>query len=108
MFGELLRFLFYGELDQTVFIRRIKVSPGEEEGGRSSSPSTPEVNSRLRLIKFFSWVLAVVLLICLITIIGFSYQDKKIPDIIQITMSGIVGYFGGAICAFFGLQPPTK
>jgi ABC-type microcin C transport system permease subunit YejE len=108
MLGELLRFLFYGELTRTIFIRRIKVPPSEEEGGQSDSPSTPEVNSRLQLIKFFSWILALVLIGCLVAIIGFSYQDKKIPDIIQITMSGIVGYFGGAICAFFGLQPPAK
>jgi hypothetical protein len=101
---ELLRFLFKGEVTPAIHIRRIQVSSGGKKGGTPPS----EMAGRFKLVAFFSVVLAVVLLVCLAAIIYFATQDKKTPDVIQLAVPGIVGYFGGAICAFFGLQSQTK
>jgi hypothetical protein len=106
MLKDLLRFLFKGEVIPTIHIRRVNVSP--ERGEKGEPPSSPYTVSRFKLVAFFSIILAVVLLVCLGAIIYFATQDKKIPDVIQLALSGIVGYFGGAICAFFGLQAPNK
>lgn len=106
MVKDLLRFLFKGEVTPSINIRRVRVSP--DEGQKDNPPPTSDGVSRFKLVAFFSAILSLVLLVCLGAIIYFAAQGKEPPDVIQLALSGIIGYFGGAICAFFGLQSPTK
>jgi hypothetical protein len=95
---DILRFLFKGEKAPEISIRRVDVSEGEA-GASGSDP----VN-RARLVMFLSYVLAAVLLLCLAGVLVLTYQGKDVPEFIPPTITGIIGYFGGAILAYLGVK----
>jgi hypothetical protein len=97
---NLLSFLFKGQIAPPVYVRRVNVPPVKSD---ASSTST-EVEFRSKLIMFFSWVLAIVLILCLFDIFVLTYTGKTVPDFIPPIITGIIGYFGGAIVAYLGIK----
>jgi hypothetical protein len=98
--NELIRFLFKGEPGRTFTIRRTKLTRGSAE----SAQPPPAEDVRFKLVKVLSWILAAVLLICIIGVFSLLLLEKQIPDFIPPIITAIIGYFGGAISAFFGLK----
>lgn len=93
--SRLLRFLFKGELEPGVFVGRIGVG----EGGKGG-----DAVPRFKIIMFMSWILGIVLVLCIVGVFFFSYNDKAVPNYIPPIITAIIGYFGGVVSAFFGLK----
>jgi len=93
--SRILRFLFKGQLEPGVFVGRMAVEEGT--GGDDGGP-------RFKVIMLASWVLAVVLVICILAVFYFAYHDKTVPEYIPPIITAIIGYFGGVVSAFFGLK----
>lgn len=105
--NELLRFLFQGKLDDRPFhYRRMKVlrDTGEIQNVEKKPPENPNEDHKFNLVKFLSRALAGLLFICVIGIFALLFTDRQVPDVLYLTVSGIVGYFGGAISAYLGIQ----
>jgi len=83
-------------------IRRIEFAPGEETGPPEKTP--PETALKFKLVMLFSWVLAATLLACLAGVFILILAGKTVPDFIPPIITAVIGYFGGAICAYFGLR----
>jgi uncharacterized RDD family membrane protein YckC len=103
----LFRFLFKGEVTRPIKIRRVTVrdegqEPEPMEGGHSQQPLHQVV--RVRLIAVLSITLAAVLIILVLGAVGLAALGRDIPGFVSPTLSAIVGYFGGALSTFFGIQ----
>jgi hypothetical protein len=85
---DLLRFLFKGDAG----------------GIRQKVAMRPQEGDRFKLVKFFSWVLTIVLVICLLGVFVLLIIGREVPDFIPPIITAVIGYFGGAICAYFGLK----
>ena len=98
----LLRFLFKGEIPPLVAIRRLKADRAKE----AITPPDEDRKEKYRflLVAFFSGVLSLVLLICVVAIVVLVVKGKGIPEFLTHIVTGIIGYFGGAIAAYFGFQ----
>lgn len=96
MMSSILRFLFKGELERGVFVGRVGVDDGENDGG--------DGGPRFKIIMLASWVLAFVLVLCIVAVFYFAYNDKSVPDYVPPIITAIIGYFGGVLSAFFGLN----
>jgi hypothetical protein len=91
----LLAFLFRGEVPEKEVVLR----------GAAPKPRKPDDQgaSRFKLIYLLSWVLSIVLIVSLIGAIALrlkGMEDNLFPPII----TGIIGYFGGAIAAYLGIR----
>jgi hypothetical protein len=93
----LFSFLFKGEVRHAKTVLR----------GSTPNPQGDVTNGvealRFKLVYFFSWVLSIVLVVCLFGAIVFKLKgiaDTFLPPII----TGVIGYFGGAIAAYFGVR----
>ncbi len=91
-------FLFKGEIPRSVSVRRVKVQTETE--GRGEAGET----LRFKLVAFFSWVLAIVLVVCLIGVFALLFTDRSVPPFLPPIITGVIGYFGGAIAAYFGVR----
>ena len=103
----LWKFLFSGELEEPVFrYRRMKVSRKEKEPTKGKVPQEePEPEQlRFRIVMLLSRTLAIGLILCVIGIFGLLFTDRAVPQFLTLTISAIVGYFGGATTAYVGLQ----
>jgi len=83
------------------------VLPEKEAVLRGASPKRRKPDdleaSRFKLVYLLSWVLSVVLIVCLLGAIALKLkgvEDNLFPPII----TGIVGYFGGAIAAYLRIR----
>jgi hypothetical protein len=107
---DLFRFLFLGEVGRVFHIRRVRV-PRKKGVNDPPSPPPPkpklEESTKSKLLMIVTCVLSAVLIGCVIGAIALPAMGKEVPSFIPSTITGIIGYFGGAICAFFGLQPPA-
>jgi hypothetical protein len=88
--GDLLRFLFKGDSSRSV--SRLPVEK-------------PSGGDRFKLVKFFSWVLASVLFLCLVGVFVLLIIGREVPDFIPPIITAVIGYFGGAVAAYFDLRP---
>ena len=97
---DLLNFLFKGRIAPPIYIKRVEVPPKAD----AASSTSAEVEFRSRLIMFFSWILAIVLLLCLADVFVLTYTGKTVPDFVPPIITGIIVYFGGAIVAYLGIK----
>ena len=103
--NDVLRFLFKGELEVTPRIRRLEVLSEKDQGeGKKPEQEVPPPEHKFQLVRFFSKVLAAVLIICLAGIFFLIIAGKPIPDFLPPMITAILGYFGGAISAYFGIK----
>lgn len=93
----LLTFLFKGKVLQVDTVLR-----GGSPRPQHEKPDGLEA-SRFKLIYFFSWVLSIVLIVCLVGTIVLRLTGEQDNFLLPI-ITGIIGYFGGAIAAYFGIR----
>ena len=103
---DLLSFLFKGELEVPPRVRRLEVVR-EKEKQEKKEPETTEpvpAQHKFQLIMFFSRILAAVLLLCVAGVFFLIFTGKTVPDFLPPIITAILGYFGGAISAYFGIK----
>jgi hypothetical protein len=73
--------------------------------------SDPKVNleeikarAQSAVVTLVSWAMVCVLAVSLIGIIALSILGRKSPEILTICVSSPLGYFGGLLSAYFGVQ----
>jgi hypothetical protein len=93
----LLAFLFKGEVPSTMVVVR-----GAAPGPQPKKSKDLEA-SRFKLVYFFSRVLSIVLILCLVGAIALKLMGKD-DTFLHPIITGIIGYFGGAIAAYFGIR----
>jgi hypothetical protein len=96
--SDLMRFLFKGKMPEVVRIRVIKADSGRQ------APVPSEEYIRFRLVSFFSWILALTLVISLIGMFVLLLTKNAIPAFLPPVITAVIGYFGGAIAAYFGVR----
>lgn len=105
---DLVKFLFQGELGDRPFrYRRMKVS--REPGEPNQPEELPKLDkasedNKFKLVMLLSWALVILLFVCLVGVFLLLLTDRDVPNVFYLTISGIVGYFGGAISAYLGIQ----
>jgi hypothetical protein len=56
------------------------------------------------VVMLVTWAMVIVLALSLVGIVTLTILDKKSPDILTIGVSSPLGYFGGLLSAYFGVQ----
>jgi len=51
-----------------------------------------------------TWAMTVIGLVDLVGVIVLVAIGKDVPDFLQLILSSIIGYFGGAISAYMGVR----
>jgi hypothetical protein len=95
---ELVQFLFKGQTPRIVRIGLIKADTEKRKS------ITQEEHLRFQLVRFFSWILAFALLVCLVGVFVLLLTGASIPAFVPPIITGIIGYYGGAITAYFGIR----
>lgn len=93
----LLAFLFTGEIPSTEVV--VRGSAPVPRRARSKDLET----SRFKLVYFFSWVLSITLILSLAGTIILKLNGRD-DTFLHPIITGIIGYFGGAIAAYFGIR----
>jgi hypothetical protein len=102
MWRDLFRFLFKGDFGNVIHVRQVRIRKGI--GEIEQDPSQVNRADKIYFIKLFSWVLSIILIICVTSTILLAVLERKIPDFLPQTITGILGYFGGAISVYFGIR----
>ncbi len=66
-------------------------------------PAVKEV-TQATVVMLVTWAMVIVLALSLVGIVTLTILDKKSPDILTIGVSSPLGYFGGLLSAYFGVQ----
>ena len=104
---NLIKFLFKGELHDRAFrYGRMKVS--REPGQPSQQTDKAGEENKFKLVLVLSWALVILLFVCVTGVFALLLTDRDVPNVFYLTISGIVGYFGGAISAYLGIQKTTR
>jgi len=81
---------------QPVQIRRIRVPKAAEKA--------PAPKESIRVIAILSWFLGITLLVLVGAALLFALFERPLPEFVVPAITGIIGYFGGALSAFFGAK----
>jgi hypothetical protein len=92
-FKAALRFAYTGRIGPEFKVRRVTV---DKTGATEQARAT--------IVVLFSWVLSIVLLLCVVAEIIYPLLGKQPPEHLWTLGSLSLGYLGGILSAFFGLK----
>ncbi len=99
-----LAFLFQGWIPTRVYMKSVKIKEKNGVREREQRQRVPEKDDQYSVIALFSWVLSIVLLVCVAGVFVLIIIERPVPDFIPPVITAILGYFGGAVTAYFGLK----
>lgn len=78
---------------------------GSPAAARETLPTIPEkAAGQLKIAVFVAYAMTGLAALDLVGIIVLLAIGRDVPDFMQLTLSAIVGYFGGALHAYMGVQ----